>query len=82
MDQSGAVTYEVRDLLEMTMIIPTGCGVRPQIEIPFTGGQVTGYGVSPARYVTRDPCIQRMIESTVEFRKGKIKRVPKTPFNK
>lgn len=45
------------------------------LDIHFEGGQMTGYGVSPARYSTTDPFIQSQIENSVWYKKKKIFRI-------
>lgn len=65
-------TYGVKGLIEWHMQIPVKSKARSSISVEFTGGQITGYGVSPARYATSDPYMQKLIESTVWYRKKKI----------
>ena len=69
-------TYCVKGLMEWSLELPTNLpGDVPQkkyITVRFQGGQITGYGVSPARFSTPDPLTQRLIEATPQFKSGKI----------
>lgn len=60
-------TYAIRGMIECMVQIPTGSIVKPYLTIPFTGGQITGYGMAPARYTTDDPTVQRLIEGSGIF---------------
>ena len=66
-------TYGVRGLMEWSIHLPTGCAEKPYIEVHFEGGQLTGYGVAPARYSTADPYVQRLIENSRWFKTGRIR---------
>ena len=68
------VTYCVYGLMEWRLQLPTHREVMPYIDITFEGGQLTGYGVSPARYSTDDPYIQGLIEESRWFKNGRIRR--------
>ena len=70
-----SVTYGVRGLMEWQIDLQTGSPALPVITINFTGGQITGYGVAPARYTTRDPFIIKLIEGSEWYKSGKIKRL-------
>ena len=65
-------TYGVKGLMEWQLQLPTGRPAKPAITISFTGGQITGYGVAPARFTTDDPYIQRLIEQTDHFKNKRI----------
>lgn len=65
-------TYAVRDLMEWRLMLPTGHEEKPYIEVAFEGGQITGYGVAPATFTTRDPFTQSLIESNPWFKAGRI----------
>lgn len=43
-------TYGVNGMMEWNAIIPVG---RTSVRVHFTGGTVTGYGVSPATFTDR-----------------------------
>lgn len=62
--------FYVDGLLEWQVIIPAG-----KIDIPvfFEGGRISGYGITPAEFITSDPVLQRAIESSSYFRSGRIK---------
>lgn len=62
-------TYAIRGLMEFQALIPAG---RSTVRIPFTGGALSGYGVTPATYRTSDPALQHLIEASPDFRKGRI----------
>ena len=62
-------TYYAPGLLELTVMIPLPVGEKRQIAVEFTGGHITGYGVAPATFTTRDPYIQDMLESNRWFRR-------------
>lgn len=68
------MTYAVRGLMEWRVNIPTGSAV-PYIPVLFEGGQVSGYGVTPARFTTDDPELARMIEATHWYKSGRIYRL-------
>lgn len=55
--------------MEWSAMIPAGSA---RINIHFSGGALTGYGVTPAEYSTDDLLIQRIIESSDYFKTGKI----------
>lgn len=65
-------TYGVRGLMEWQVQLPTGFAGKPYITIKFEGGQMTGYGVTPARFTTSDETLQAIIERSEPFRKKKI----------
>lgn len=60
-------TYYAPGLLELTVMIPLPVGEKRHIAVEFTGGHITGYGVSPATFTTKDPYIQDMLESNRWF---------------
>lgn len=62
-------TYAIRGLMEFQALIPAG---RSTVRIPFTGGALSGYGVTPATFRTSDPTLQHLIEASPDFRKGRI----------
>lgn len=66
-------TYGVKGLMEWRLPLPTGSSAKKYIEIVFEGGQITGYGVAPARYSTDDPYIQHLIESSHWYDTGRIR---------
>lgn len=60
-------TYGVRGLMEWVCNIPVG---KSHMRIEFTGGVLTSYGNTPAKYVTKDLLQQTIIEHS-EFYKNK-----------
>lgn len=63
------VTYGVADLIDWNARIPVG---KACMQVHFTGGALTKYGVIPAEYTTADPFTQRVIEDSEYFRTGRI----------
>lgn len=72
-------TYGVKGLMEWRVQLSTGYSVKPEITVEFTGGQITGYGVAPARFTTADPFLQRLIEGSIWFKNGKISLLGSKP---
>lgn len=67
-------TYLAQGLIEWRIQLPLPPNEeRKTVDIEFTGGQYTGYGISPARYTTQDPLIQDALERTSWFKSGKIR---------
>lgn len=62
-------TYAARGLLDWQMAINVGGAI---IRICFSGGSMGGNGVIPARYSTDNPALQAIIESTPQYKSGKI----------
>lgn len=62
-------TYGVRNLMEWVCNIPVGKG---HMRIEFTGGVLTSYGNSPAKFVTSDLLQQTIIEHSDFFKKKRI----------
>lgn len=72
-------TYGVKGMMEFKMALRTSNPHRERHYIHFTGGQITGYGVAPARYSTEDEAEQRLIEGSPDFYDpSNPKRDPKT----
>lgn len=65
-------TYYVKGLMEWQLELPTGSLTNPFITIPFEGGQISGYGVAPARFTTDDLFLQTLIEKSKWFIENKI----------
>lgn len=69
--------YEVRGMMEWHPLFEAG---RARLHVAFTGGHL-GDGCSvPAAFETGDPVVQRVIESSKEFRSGRI-RLARTLYN-
>lgn len=62
-------TYGVRGLMEWVCNIPVG---KSHMRIEFTGGVLTSYGNTPAKYVTKDLLQQTIIEHSEFFKKKRI----------
>lgn len=65
-------TYGVDGLLEWHISIAAGS---LHINIEFTDGKISGYGISPAIYKTSDPVLQQAIERSPQFKSGRIRIV-------
>ncbi len=62
-------TYGVRGLMECVCNIPVG---KTRLHVEFTGGVLTQYGNTPAKYSTDDLLKQAIIENSKPFKSGKI----------
>lgn len=62
-------TYGVSGLMDWTTNIKAG---KASVSVHFTGGALTAYGVTPAKYSTSNPFFQRVIEGSVQFKSGRI----------
>lgn len=62
-------TYGVSGLMDCTMQIKVGKG---SVAVHFTGGALTAYGVTPAKFTTDSPFFQRVIEDSEQFKNGRI----------
>lgn len=62
-------TYGVSGMVEWTVLIPAGKG---SVRIRFTGGSISGYGVTPATFVTDNPAMMHLIEQSSLFRQKRI----------
>ena len=65
--------YGVYGLTEYVARIPAGAA--GTVEVQFAGGQISGYGVVPAWFETADPVMQRLIESSPEYLRGRIRLI-------
>lgn len=63
-------TYAIHGYMEFVARIPLAAG--RMLDVPFTGGKQNGYGVTPARFSTDDPVLQKLIEKSPMFRAGRI----------
>lgn len=64
--------YGVFGLTEWQVLIPAGCA---KVRVRFTGGSLSGYGVTPATFETSNPYIQRLIQNSPEFRSRRIRLI-------
>ena len=63
-------TYGINGLLEWHGIV-SGKGIKMKVD--FTNGSVTAYGVAPATFTTKDELTQHIIESSDQFKSGRIR---------
>lgn len=66
------ITYGVYGMMEYQTIIKIG---RATLKVLFTDGSLTAIGQNPAKYTTSDFLVQRAIENSSEFKKGRIQVV-------
>ncbi len=62
--------YEVRGMMEWHPVFKVG---RSRLRVSFIGGHLCGGASTPAFYETTDPVVQAVIESSAEFRSGRIR---------
>ena len=67
-------TYGINGLLEWHGTIHSN-GIK--MNVSFTNGSVTAYGVAPATFTTKNELTQHIIESSQGFKSGRIKLVRK-----
>ena len=63
------ITYGVYGMMEYQSIIKIG---RATLKVMFSDGSMTAIGQNPAKYTTSDFLVQRAIENSSEFKKGRI----------
>lgn len=63
-------TYGINGLLEWHGIVSSK-GIKMKVD--FTNGSVTAYGVAPATFTTKDELTQHIIESSDQFKSGRIR---------
>lgn len=66
------ITYGVYGMMEYQTIIKID---RATLKVLFTDGSMTAIGQNPAKYTTSDFLVQRAIENSSEFKKGRIMTV-------
>lgn len=64
------VTYGVMGMMEWVALIPTRSNL---LRVRFSGGSLSGYGVSPATFTTSNVAVAHMIEESHYFKSGKIR---------
>lgn len=74
-EEQCTVTYGVDGYTEIRLQIPTGIAGMAPLNVHFTGGQITGYGTSPARYTTDDSLKRYLIEASPAFKGGRIRKL-------
>ncbi len=62
-------TYGVSGLMDWAANIKAG---KATVNVHFTGGALTAYGVTPATYSTTNPLFQIVIENSDYFKNGRI----------
>ena len=62
-------TYGVSGYMERVALIECG---KATVKVHFSGGSLTGYGVTPAEFTTQNPMTQAIIENSKDFKSGKI----------
>lgn len=62
-------TYGVSGMMDWTTQIKAGKGA---VSVHFTGGALTAYGVTPAKFSTSNPFFQNVIENSDQFKSGRI----------
>lgn len=67
-------TYGVSGMMEWIALIPAGQNI---VRVRFSGGSLSGYGVTPATFTTANPVVMRLIEESGYFRRGKIRLLNK-----
>ncbi len=63
-------TYGVSGLTDWTTQLKVG---KAMLNVHFSGGALTAYGVTPAKYSTANPFFQTVIENSDFFKSGRIK---------
>lgn len=66
------IIYGVYGMMEYQTIIKIG---RATLKVLFTDGSITSIGQNPAMYTTSDFLVQRAIENSSEYKKGRIMTV-------
>ena len=66
------ITYGVYGMMEYQAIIKIG---RATLKVLFTDGSMTAIGQNPAKYTTSDFLVQRAIENSSDFKRGRIQVV-------
>lgn len=67
--KSKKKTYGVLGYMEWQALIRCG---KATVTVHFSGGSLTGFGVTPAEFTTENPMTQAIIENSDYFKKGKI----------
>lgn len=62
-------------MMEYQAVIKIG---RSQMKVLFTDGSATGYGMNPAMYTTDNLMVQKAIENSDQFKRGRIHIVNST----
>lgn len=63
------ITYGVSGMMEYQAIIKIG---KATMKVPFSEGSMTAMGVNPAKFTTDNYMVQRAIEHSGDYRRGRI----------
>lgn len=66
------IVYGVQGMMEYQALIKIG---KATLKVLFTDGSITAFGQKPAQYTTTNFLVQRAIEGSADFRRGRIKIV-------
>ena len=67
-------TYGVSGMMEWVALIPTRSNL---LRVRFSGGSLSGYGVTPATFSTENEVMMHIIEQSAYFRQGRIRLISK-----
>lgn len=62
--------YAIYGYVEYVARIPAGAR---DLDVRFSGGQISGFGVRPATFESSDPVLCRLIEASPLFKAGRIR---------
>lgn len=65
-------TYYIKGVMELALRFNLNDEKGKILKANFEGGQITGYGVAPARFTTDDPELQKFIEASPLFKTKRI----------
>lgn len=68
-------TYVLKGMIEAHKVFDAG-GAR--IRIHFTGGSLGSWGLSPARFTTSNPVLQKIIESSRLYKEKVVQEITET----
>ena len=71
------ITYGVNGMIEWVALIKAG---KTTIKVPFSGGSLTAYGVTPAEFTTDNAVYQAAIERSEYYRDGRIVKLAEYPL--
>lgn len=63
-------TYGIEGMIDFVAALPAG---RATLNVHFTGGAMTAYGVTPAEFTSSNPAVQSIIEASAYYRSGRIR---------
>lgn len=72
------VTYGVFGMVEFQALINIG---KATMKVNFTDGSMTAFGQNPAQFTTTNPVVQFAIQSSNDFKKGRIKIINTIELN-